>query len=105
MISVTLTDRDVLRFLWVDNANKDSPEVTTLTFRRVMFGVSASPFLLNATIKYHIERYQAEDPEFVSQFLRSIYVNDVVFGATSIQEVFKLYSKSKTRLSLGGFNL
>ena len=105
MISVTLTDRDVLWFLWVDNTNKDSPEVTTMTFRRVMFGVSASPFLLNATIKYHIERYQAEDPEFVSQFLRSIYVNDVVFGATSIQEVFKLYSKSKTRLSLGGFNL
>ena len=75
----------------------------TLRFRRVMFGVSSSPFLLNGTIKYHIEQFQSVDPKFVAQFLRSIYIDDVVFGASSVQEAFELYSKLKTRLLEGGF--
>ena len=105
MVSVTPKDRDVLRFLWVDDIDKDPPKIETLRFRRVMFGVSSSPFLLNGTIKYHIEQFQSVDPKFVAQFLRSIYVDDVVFGASSVQEAFELYSKSKTRLLEGGFNL
>ena len=56
MISVAEHDRDVLRFLWVDDIEKYPPEICTLRFTRVVFGVSSSPFLLNATIKYHLEQ-------------------------------------------------
>ena len=31
MVSVDERDRDVLRFLWVDDVNKDDPEVITLS--------------------------------------------------------------------------
>ena len=55
MISVAESDRDVLQFLWVDDLTKDPPDVRTFRFTRVMFGVSSSPFLLNTTIKYHLE--------------------------------------------------
>ena len=71
------SDRDVLRFLWVDAIAKPSPEIVVLRFTRVVFGVSSSPFLLNATVKHHIERYKEADPEFVEKFLRSIYVDDL----------------------------
>ena len=65
MINVADVDRDVLRFLWVDNVNKDDPQIVIYRFTRVLFGVTASPFLLNGTIKHHIERYSKEDPQFV----------------------------------------
>ena len=55
MVSMAGKERNVLRFLWVDDIEKISPEMVTLRFRRVVFGVSSSPFLLNATIRHHIE--------------------------------------------------
>ena len=55
MVGMTEEDRDVLRFLWVDDIGKSSPEIVVLRFTHVVFRVSSSPFLLNATIKHHIE--------------------------------------------------
>ena len=54
MVSMLEEDRDALRFLWVDDACKSNPEVEVLRFTRVVFGVSSSPFLLNATIDHHL---------------------------------------------------
>ena len=105
MVGMTEEDRDVLRFLWVDDIEKTSPEIVVLRFTRVAFGVSSSPFLLNATMKYHIERYREEDPEFVERFLRSIYVDDLSSGAPESDTGYELYLKSKVRLAEGGFNL
>lgn len=70
-----------------------------------MFGVSASPFLLNATLKHHIENFRKEDPSFVDTFIRSLYVDDITYGANDDDEAYTLYSKSKSRLATGGFNL
>ena len=105
MAGMTEEDRDVLRFLWVDDIEKTSPEIVVLRFTRVAFGVSSSPFLLNATMKYHIERYREEDHEFVERFLRSIYVDDLSSGAPESDKGYELYLKSKVRLAEGGFNL
>ena len=105
MVSMWNEDRDVLRFLWVDNIGKDFPKLLVLRFTRVVFGVSASPFLLNATLDHHIRKYEAEDPEFVARFLRAIYVDDVTYGGSDIEDVFQLYLKTKKRLLEGGFNI
>ncbi|XP_068675693.1 uncharacterized protein [Montipora foliosa] len=107
MVGITEKDRDVLRFLWVDDIDKSSPETVILRFTRVVFGVSSSPFLLNATIKHHIEQYKEADPEFVEKFLRSIYVDDLIIssGASEVDAAYELYLKSKLRLAEGGFNL
>ena len=67
MIFVTPHDRDVLRFLWIKNVSDQPPEIIALRFTRVVFGVSTSPFLLNATIDYHLEQYAAADPQFVAK--------------------------------------
>ena len=78
MISVAPKDRDALRFLWITNIDSDDPEIIALRFARVVFGVSSSPFLLNATIKHHIEKYSSSHPEIVGVLMQSIYVDDVV---------------------------
>ena len=104
-IAMAPEDRNVLRFLWVDDISKQVPEVVVLRFTRVVFGVSSSPFLLNATIRHHMENYSTAFPEFVKMFLRSIYVDDVSYGADDVDSAYELYPKSKTTLAEGGFNL
>jgi len=105
MVSVREEDRDVLRFLWVKDLKAASPEISVLRFTRVVFGVSASPFLLNATIRHHMEQYSASHPEVISMFMRSIYVDDVSYGADDDNSAFELFLKSKEILAQGGFNL
>ena len=105
MIAVNEEDRDVLRFLWVRDVKKDPPDIQTLRFARVVFGVASSPFLLNATIHYHIQRYKTEHPGLVRQLLRSIYVDDVVCGAQNEADAYHLFEQAKGILKEGGFNL
>ena len=85
-------DRDVLRFLWFDDMKNEYPEVIVLRFARVVFGVLSSTFLVNATVKHHVERYEEEDPEFVERFLRSIYVDDLSSRRKPINYTSKLGS-------------
>ena len=54
MISVADCDRDVLRFLWVKDVESSESEIIIMHFTRVVFRVSASPFLLNATLDHHM---------------------------------------------------
>ena len=105
MVSVSDEDRDVLRFLWIDDVNKPDSKIQILRFSRVMLGVSSSPFLLNATIDHHLKQFSSTKPELVELLLRSIYVDDIVAGAASEESALKLYKESKGVLHEGGFNL
>ena len=102
MISVNDSDRDVLRFLWVDDITKADPEVRAFRFTRVVFGVSSSPFLLNAMIKYHLERFLESKQPVVRCLLNSTYVDDIVTGADSNEAAFELYFQSKDMFRQGG---
>ena len=105
MISMAPRDRDVLRFLWINDTESHDSEVVCLRFARVVFGVSSSPFLLNATLKHHIEKYSPSYPEIVRILMQSTYVDDVVAGANSEDEAYTLYTASKEILSHASFNL
>ncbi len=104
-IEVHPTDWDCLRFLWFDDINAKESELLVYRFNRVVFGVNSSPFLLNAVLQYHIQTYKEQDPEFVSKLCEGFYVDDLVTGADSRGEGFKLYEKAKERMLEGGFRL
>ena len=70
-----------------------------------MFGVASSPFLLNATIKHHLEGYRTSQPRLVDCLSEATYVDDVVFRAASLREAFSLYEEAKPKFKQGGFNL
>ena len=82
-----------------------NPDVISLRFARVVFGVSSSLFLLNATIKHHVEKFSSSHPELVKELLRSIYVDDVIFGASDEDSAYELYTNSKSILKQASFNL
>lgn len=74
-------------------------------FTCVVFGVSSSLFLLNATIRHHMEMYQDVDPSFVDKFLSLIYVDGMSLGSSDVESTYELYLKSKSRLAEAGFKL
>ena len=75
MVSVDEEDRDVLRFLWLDDIEKKLPKLVVMRFTRVVFGVLSSPFLLNTTIHHRMKQYKSMDAPFIQKFERSIYVD------------------------------
>ena len=104
-VCVEERDQDVLRFLWFDDVTKTQPQIQVLKFTRVVFGVSSSPFLLNATIRHHLKKYTVSHPKLINTILQSIYVDDVVSGAETEEEAFTMYKESTAVLRAGGFNL
>ena len=78
MIAVDKKNRDVLRFLWVDDVSKKNPDLRIYRFTRVVFGISSSPFLLNAILKYYLEQFLDTNKCTVNCLLQSTYVDDVV---------------------------
>ena len=104
-IGVNPKQRDLLRFLWFDDITKDNPEVTILRFTRLVFGLTCSPFVLNQTIRHHLNQYKTQDPLFVSTVKKSLYVDDFAFSMNSEDECFELYTKLKSCFAEGGFNM
>ena len=98
-------DRDCLRFLWVKDVNDSEPEIITYRFNRVVFGVSSSPFLLNAVIQHHLHQYSDRDPEFVRTMIEGFFVDDLVTSCKSTTTAFDLYEKARNRMRDGGFRL
>ena len=103
MVSISEHDRDSLHFLWTRDLTSDPLELTIYRFTRIVFMVSSSPFLLNATINHHMSSYTETDSIFVKKFLLSIYVNDVVSGASDLDSACTFHLKSRLRLATAGF--
>ena len=56
-IRVKETDRNSLRFLWIDDLEKDNPNVVIKCFTSVVFGLNCSPFLMSATVQNHMQKH------------------------------------------------
>ena len=85
MVSVQEKDRDSLTFLWTRDVKGEVPDVAILRFTRVVFGINSNPFLLNATINHHMQRYQEIDLLFVENF----FVDDVSFGSNDVESSYE----------------
>ncbi|GFX48668.1 integrase catalytic domain-containing protein [Trichonephila clavipes] len=82
MLSVAPKDRDYLRFFSPCNEKQ-------LVYRhcRVMFGVSSSPYLLNASIMHLLENCNSECKEVALKLKSSFYVDNCVTGVFSADEI------------------
>lgn len=98
MIGINQKDRDILRFLRVKDVKKRPLELCTYRLTRVVFGIACSPFLLNATLRHHIDKYRTVQPDLVDQLNKSIYVDDMVLGAKTAERAFGICRYSKRLL-------
>ena len=84
---------------------RQNQTLSTLRFLRVVFGVISSLFLLNATVKYHLERYLNDAKNFVAKFLNDLYVDDSTSGFFKVKEAYDFYLNAKHIMKEGGFKL
>ncbi len=75
------------------DANETNPETVLYRFNRVVFGVSSSRFSLNAVIRYRLQKYQSEDPEFVRDTVEGFFVDDLVRSCRDRDEAFAFYKR------------
>ena len=105
MIAVDEADRDVLRFICVEDINSEPFNLKIYRFTYVVFGVSTSPFLLNATIWFHLEKQFDTNKTVIKRLLHSIYVDDIISSANTEEEAFNLYVGAKGNPPKRGFQL
>ena len=80
-IEIEKQDRDLLRLLW-----KREEIIYIYRFARLPFGLTSSPFILAATLKYHLENTSL-DPQTQKEILDSFYVDDLVYSMDSVQDL------------------
>ena len=103
-MSLAEEDRDVTRFLWRDHGDPSNP-LKIYRFCRVPFGITASPFLLQATLIHHINKYKTEYPETTCKLLESFYVDDLTSGCDTIEEAKKFIAEATLILKEAGMTL
>jgi hypothetical protein len=93
-------DRDVTRVLWPNWPKKNSfPE--TYRFTRITFGLNAAPFLLGATVQYHLEQSQSR---WAEKLLKGSYVDNYIVGIDYPGEVESATKEIRQTFWAGGFN-
>ena len=105
-IRIREKDRDCLRFHWI--LNKDPSLLQRLRFTRAIWGLVESPFLLNGTIKIHLETRKEEFQEQIKQLEeieKDIYVDDLVTGGCTVEEVSQLKTITIATFQDAGFEL
>ena len=106
-IEVAEEHRDFLRFLWLRDPNNELSKKIILRFRRVLFGLNCSPFLLAGTIQYHMMKYDIvyKGVDLGMKFLRDLYVDDTTNSFHEIDIALEFYRNVKSYMLNGGFNL
>lgn len=103
-VGLQVADRDVTRFLWLrDPTNINlTNNLQIYRFCRVPFGVISSPFLLGATITYHLQR--SSNP-IAKHLLRDIYVDNLITGVDTVEKGKQLYTDAKGVFEAASMNL
>ncbi|GFV61493.1 DUF1758 domain-containing protein [Trichonephila clavipes] len=100
MLSVAPKDRDFLRFFPPSSEGR-------IVYRhcRVVFGVSSSPFLLNASIMHLLENCQPQHEEVAQKLKSSFYVDNCVSGVFNTDKQGRFIEHAKLIMLNGCFNL
>lgn len=101
-VELTPPDRDLHRFVW-----RKSPDEPLRDYRmtRVTFGVSASSFAANMSMKQNALDFASEFPQAVKAVEDSFYVDDSLTGADSVHDAIKLQKQLQSLFLKGGFLL
>lgn len=102
-IRLNENDKEYLRFLWWEEGDPNCLKI----FRhcRVVFGIKSSPFLLGATINYHLDRMPEEFQKTSQHLKKAMYVDNCVASVETKEELEKFISESRQIMTKGQFDL
>ncbi|UYV67624.1 hypothetical protein LAZ67_5001398 [Cordylochernes scorpioides] len=89
-IEVKEEDRDYLRFLWWRNNH----QIQVFRHKRVVFGVTCSPYLLGAVILHHLKGVSSEFGALPQKLMECLYIDNCVTSVDTEAELVDLVEKS-----------
>jgi transposase InsO family protein len=95
-------DRDFTRFLWLSNPSDPESPFITYRFKVVLFGSVSSPFMLNATLHYHLDNHNTTVTQDMKE---NLYVDNLISGCDTEAEAINYYDEARSIMSQGNFNL
>jgi len=101
MVAMKEAERDVLRFISVDDLFKDAPVLRTYQFICMVFGLSSSP--LSLMLQFGSSR--KELGRIVTKLLLLTYVNHIISGINLEDEMQDVFMQSKRIFQEKGLNL
>ncbi|GFS68945.1 uncharacterized protein NPIL_609241 [Nephila pilipes] len=102
IIRISERDRKFLKFLW--HSDRPNEEYRVMRMQRLSFGCKSSPFILSATIKHHIKKFENSNPKSFEMLNSALYVDDLYFGGNNVGESFVLSTDAVSILKSVGFN-
>ena len=96
------SDRNFTRFLWPANLETPDLEMCTYRFAVVPFGSSSSPFMLGAVLNLHLSKF---DTPVALDMRENVYVDNVLSGCNTEDELLVYYTQSRDIMSQAKFNL
>ena len=96
---------DFLPFLWYSDIRTDFlPSV--LRFTRLIFGLTSSPFILNAAVKFHLCQHLGQEKIkwVIEKFLQDLYVDDSTTSFDDVDDAYYFYETAKFCLQKGSFD-
>ncbi len=101
-VELVESDRDFHRFVW-----RNTPDGPLADYRmtRVTFGVSASSFVANMSVKQNAADLAQQYPQAAAAVDQSFYVDDALTGADSVDDAIELQDQLHRMFTKGGFLL
>uniref|UniRef100_A0AAF5Q7Q7 Reverse transcriptase domain-containing protein n=1 Tax=Wuchereria bancrofti TaxID=6293 RepID=A0AAF5Q7Q7_WUCBA len=98
------SERNCTRFLWLKEVegSVSKENIICYRFRRIPFGVISSPFLLSATLNYHLENH---DSELAAEIKKNLYVDNVIVSSNGTQDALEKYAEMKSIFKEASMNL
>ncbi|GFX09989.1 uncharacterized protein TNCV_4101291 [Trichonephila clavipes] len=103
LIGLQEKDRPFLRFLWWENGDKEKTKI--YQHKRIVFGITSSPFLLGATLEYHSKQVSGHLQPTAQKLLESFYVDNCLTSVDNAEDIERCMLEFKEILSLDKFNL
>ncbi|UYV62603.1 hypothetical protein LAZ67_2001287, partial [Cordylochernes scorpioides] len=100
-IGIKEEDRDYLRFLW----HTEDGRLITYRHKRVVFGITTSPYFLKATLSLHLDKAPEHLKITAEQLKSSFYVDNCLSSFQNVEETEKFVKESTELLSTACFNL
>ncbi|GBN66866.1 hypothetical protein AVEN_202095-1 [Araneus ventricosus] len=98
-----LVGRPYLKLLWWQDEQKE--QLRIFQHRRVVFGITSSPFLLEVTLEIHLNNAPPDYKETAQKLLKFFYVDNSVHSVDTEEELLKFIHESQEILSPAKFNL
>jgi len=101
-VKLDANDQDFTCFLWLSNPNDAESNFDIYRFKVVLFGSASSPFMLGATLRCHLSKYNSQIAHDMQQ---NLYVDNVISGSPTEESAIQYFNEARKIMSDANFNL